>query len=70
LEGCGEPLVLRPVVEGLVWIRAKVAARTGRVSREEGLISDWTVEELLVWDVRVSVLWEVPKEVVKEVGDV
>lgn len=50
LAGWGEPLWLRLVERGLVWIREKVAASTGSVSRDEGLISDCIVENVVVCD--------------------
>ena len=62
--GWGEPLGLRLVERGLVWIREKVAASIGRVSREEGLISDCITEDVVLWDVIVLC------EVVKDVGGV
>ena len=49
-ERWGEPLELRPVAGELVWICERMEARTGRVSREEGMMSDWRIEEVLAWD--------------------
>lgn len=47
-ERWGEPLELRLVDRELVWIREKVAASIGRVSREEGLISDCIMEDVVL----------------------